>query len=281
MFEHKMTPLIAALLCLFSLTFYSCQEDGFDPIKPSEITKQDREDLGDRIFVAIKNAPEEFPVIPNIPPYDTSVYYFVQRLYDQVSNPIRHDNRAATTNQWDKERSWKITVLDLEDKDAFTLPGGYLFITKGMLLHLKEEFELYYVLAFEATLIDEKYLLTRLINSYNTEVINDISNGVMEDGVPTALDLADVLSNLEMEAEDVLTMDQEVAELICKSSVFDRKGIISILQNTFDDSMLWLNKKNYLNRSGTINSLLDDELNECGDFQTNGNYQRYILDILE
>lgn len=273
MFEHKFTPLLGVIVCLVVFLASSCQPDNFDTIKPSEITKQDREELGDKIFVAINNAPDQYPVVPNIPPYDTTVYYFTQRLFDQVSNPIRNTG-------WTANRPWKVTILDKEEKDAFTIPGGYLFITKGMLLDLREEFELYYVLAFEASLIDNKYLFTRLINRYNTEVINDLSNGDMS-GNPDVLELATVLSQLEMEAEDVLAADQNTADLICESSLFDRRGIISILQNTFDDSMEWLNKKNYLNRAGTINSLLDDEINDCGDFQSNGNYQRYILDILQ
>ena len=280
MFRRKSTQIFVLCFSLLCLTIFSCQPDDFDPIKPSEITKKDRENLGDQIFLAINNAPDEFPILANIPPYDTTVYYLVQNLFDQVSNPFRKD-QLSSLNSWDENRPWKITVIDKEEKDAFALPGGYFFITKGLLLHLKEEFELYYVLAFETSLIDQKYLLTRLINIYNTEIINDISNSRIKTGAPSAINLARELALLEMEQEDIVEADRITAELICESSLFDRKGILSILQNTFDESMLWLNKKSYSNRAGSINSLVDDELLECGDFQTNGNYKRYILDILE
>lgn len=54
---------------------------------------------------------------------------------------------------------WHFAVLDTDGVNAFATPGGYVFITRGMLLRLRDEAELAGVLAHEVSHVVEKHAL--------------------------------------------------------------------------------------------------------------------------
>ena len=147
---------------------------------------------------------------------------------------------------------------------------------------LKDEHELYYVLAFEAVLMDGKFLLNRLIPEHNTGKLENIARSIPVADGTDAHDLAMTLSNLDIDENDVLEVDNLVADLICNSSLFDRKGIVPILERLQnDDHFPWLDNRFY-DSTSRIDYILNviDEGENCGDFIKNGGYQRYVLDVL-
>lgn len=54
---------------------------------------------------------------------------------------------------------WHFAVVDTDGVNAFATPGGYIFITRGMLLRMRDEAELAGVLAHEVTHVVEKHAL--------------------------------------------------------------------------------------------------------------------------
>ena len=72
-------PGYIALLILSSL-FHSCKKDAVDPIAPSEFTKAQQEELGDAIHNAILQDQSHFRILPNAVPYDTTVYWMIQKF---------------------------------------------------------------------------------------------------------------------------------------------------------------------------------------------------------
>ena len=250
-------------------------------MKPSDFTKAQREDLGDKIQIAIANETTIFKVLPNIPPYDTSVYWYIQTLYDQVTNPLRIDNFAPDHNRWNLERPWRITVLDHPERNAFSIPGGHFYITTGFLKALETEHELYYILAFEASMMNEKVLLNRLISEHNTTKLVDIAEGRRVADGTNARTLALAVEDLDFDEGEVLQVDELTADLICETSIYDRRGVLSILdrlQN--DDDHQWFRNR-YVDgpsRSDYIQNVIAPE--GCGNLIQNGGYSRYVLDVL-
>ena len=54
---------------------------------------------------------------------------------------------------------WHFAVVDTDGVNAFATPGGYIFITRGMLLRMRDEAELAGVLAHEITHVVERHAL--------------------------------------------------------------------------------------------------------------------------
>ena len=57
---------------------------------------------------------------------------------------------------------WRFGVLDTGSVNAFATPGGYVFLTRGMLLRMRDEAELAGVLAHEVSHVVEKHALTTM-----------------------------------------------------------------------------------------------------------------------
>jgi predicted Zn-dependent protease len=273
--------LVVYYLLSISL-FTSCQKSNDQPLKPSEFNKELREQLGDVTRVAIANDNDHFKILPNVPPYDTSVYWYVQNLYNQVINPLRIDHQSRETDRWNYNRLWRVAILDDEELNAFAIPGGHFYITTGFLKALETEHELYYVLAFEASLMNEKLLLNRLISEYNTSTLEDVIKQIPTDDGTDSQAVALSLKDLDFNEEDVLEVDFFTADLICQTSVFDRKGIIPILNRLENNpNFKWLQNRFFDNasRKDFIENVINAD--SCGALTTNGGYQRYILDILQ
>lgn len=54
---------------------------------------------------------------------------------------------------------WRFAVLDTDTVNAFAVPGGYIFVTRGLLLLLRDESELAGVLAHEISHVIERHAL--------------------------------------------------------------------------------------------------------------------------
>jgi len=273
--------LAVAFLAILNL-FTSSEKSEITPLKPSEFSKELREELGDVTRVAIANDADNFNVLPNVPPYDTSVYWYVQNLYNQAINPLRIDHQSRETDRWNNNRLWRVTILVGEKLNAYVIPGGHFYITTGLLKALETEHELFYLLAFEASLMNEKLLLNRLISEYNTTILEDVLKQVPTEDGTDAQAVALSLEDLDINEEDVIETDFYAADLICETSVFDRKGIISIINRLGNNpDFAWLQNRFYDNasRKDFVENVID--VNNCGTLKSNGGYQRYVLDILQ
>ena len=77
----------------------------------------------------------------------------------------RYVNRVGRWLSLNAERpdlNWQFGVLDSDNINAFATPGGYVFITKGLLARLKNEAELAGVLGHEIAHVVKKHHLTAL-----------------------------------------------------------------------------------------------------------------------
>ncbi len=264
------------------LTFSSCRKE--DVPAPSTFTKEKREMLGDQMRIAIAADPVNFPVLSYSSPTD-STYWYIQKLYNQAHNVLKIDGQSPSDDRWDRSREWQVTILDLEDvKTAFTTPGGHLYLSTGLLKSLEKEYELYYILTFEATLMHEKYLLNRLINEFNTTTLNNFVQGIPPPpGSPTLEDVANMLGELNFDEAMTSEMDEMAVSLICQTSIFDRTGIISILDHLDEADTKWMQTRrsyDYRNQVDYILNLPVTSGDDCGDFKSNGGYQKYVLDRL-
>ena len=268
------------LLCVI---FSSCRKEHITA--PSEFTKEKREQLGDLIKITIASDTTNFPILSHQAPYD-STYWYVQKLYDQAINVHKTDGQSPSSDRWDKSRNWQVTILDLEhEKTAFVTPGGHLYISTGLLKSLEKEYELYFILIFEATLMHERYVLNRLINEFNTTTLDNFISGIPSSpGMPTLKDVATKIGEISFDEEMTKEIDEKAISLICKSSIFDRTGIISIADRLHANETKWMQTRKTYDFRNQIDYILNipvDTSDDCGEFQSNGGYEKFILERLQ
>ena len=74
---------------------------------------------------------------------------------------------------------WTFGVLDTPDLNAFAVPGGYVFVTSGLLANLNSEAELAAVLAHEIAHITERHQLRQLERDNSMNFMSNLASAVV------------------------------------------------------------------------------------------------------
>lgn len=129
---------------------------------------------------------------------------------------------------------WTFAVLDDPGFNAFAAPGGYVFLTKGLINHVADEAELAGILAHEITHVVGKHhlkairktaqagLLTRALAS---QLNNNLAGGVSAQ----LLSLGRDLYAKGLDQEDELDADRNGVALATRAG-FDPYGLVAALQ---------------------------------------------------
>jgi predicted Zn-dependent protease len=75
---------------------------------------------------------------------------------------------------------WTFVVLDLNDATAFAAPGGYIVITKGLLLKMNSEAELAGVLGHEASHVVRKHHLSAIKKANTTAFLKTLGDTALD-----------------------------------------------------------------------------------------------------
>jgi predicted Zn-dependent protease len=134
---------------------------------------------------------------------------------------------------------WRFAVVDSDDIDAFAAPGGYVFITRGLLLHLHSEAELAGVLGHEISHVVLKHHLAELQRSARLDLLGQAAQYEMQQqGHDTDLDnqIMDKVSSATrtlyskgLDKDDEFDADRFGVVLAARAG-YDPYGLLSVLQ---------------------------------------------------
>ncbi len=108
------------------------------------------------------------------------------------------------------EIEYRFTILNDDMINAFALPGGFIYVTRGMLAHMNSESELAAVLGHEIAHVTEKHALRRETRGKGISVLNTILTAVA--GQPALYELGNMFGGVllsgysrefELEADEV------------------------------------------------------------------------------
>jgi beta-barrel assembly-enhancing protease len=158
-------------------------------------------------------------------------------------NAQRYVNRVGhlLANQTERANlEWHFAVLDDAELNAFAAPGGYIFITKGMLLSMRNEAELAGVLSHEIVHVLKKHHLAAIKTKARTALGAELASnkleasGVTQNGQLTPLfhQLANVGTGLfisGLSKEDEFEADR-MGVVIATRAGYNPYGLPSVLQ---------------------------------------------------
>ncbi|MBI1224701.1 MAG: hypothetical protein GC192_05655 [Bacteroidetes bacterium] len=267
-----------ALLIITSFLFTTCQNDLENLPTEQAFTKEKLERLGDMLRNELL---KQYEVLPQLSPYDTSIYWYLQTMYEQATSSMHLDRQSPVYNKWDQDRKWKVYILKSDDQQlAFTLPGGDFFISTGMLKCLQKDYELYALLSFEAALMNEGYLLAQWTMEYNSLTINNLIEGNDQPNPLTAEVLAEKMTSFVFETKTIEAVDKAAIENTCSTSILDPVGLVPFLGNANFENSKWLQTRP--SYDGRVEMLPEMADHFCQNDQLGvGNYQRFVLNVLE
>lgn len=138
---------------------------------------------------------------------DQALQVYITRVGERV---------AAESSR--EEIEYQFTVLNDDMINAFALPGGFIYITRGMLMHMNSESELAAVLGHEIAHVTEKHALRREKRSKGINFVNAILAGVT--GQPGLQELGDMFGGVLLSGysrEFELEADEVGAEYMAKA----------------------------------------------------------------
>jgi beta-barrel assembly-enhancing protease len=129
---------------------------------------------------------------------------------------------------------WQFAVLDDEDVNAFAAPGGYVFITKGLLMHMKSEAELAGVLAHEMSHVLRKHHLNAIKKGARTGLMAEFAGQAVKEhgGNPNLVKLVNAGTELYargLDKDDEFEADR-MGVVIAARGGYDPYGLPAVLQ---------------------------------------------------
>jgi hypothetical protein len=226
------------LLSLFTLCFvilltnYSCDTDNtmYNPI----LSANNENDLGNALYEVSLQNPAEFPILDRVQYADAYNYL------DQIMRMVE-----VKTEIRDKYE-WEILILDDDDtKNAFTFPGGKIFITTGFLRFMNSEHELFALVAHEAYYADrvdqnssgglsltmQKLRTSDKYNSFGSKIFLNVINSISDEG----LEMATTIAEATYEPFEVLSADAFSLEIICENYLYLEFGIKHLIVRVEDN----------------------------------------------
>lgn len=136
---------------------------------------------------------------------------------------------------------WRFGVMDTDSVNAFAAPGGYVFITRGLLLRMRNEAELAGVLAHEIGHVLKRHHLVAIQKNAKTglaanlmSIAVDNSSGGYGEWKKKAIGASTELYARGLDKEDEFEADR-LGVVIAARAGYDPYGLPSVLQTL--DSM--------------------------------------------
>jgi predicted Zn-dependent protease len=145
---------------------------------------------------------------------------------------VQQVGERLAANSHRPQLQYTFTVLDTPDVNAFALPGGYIYITRGMLAHLNSEAELAAILGHEIGHVGARHALQQYSAAVATNV--DFTLGsifVPELGSRTGQSLLNTLGDALLAGygrDQELEADRLGAEYIARSD-YDPQAMIEVM----------------------------------------------------
>ena len=183
----KMLKAIIATLTCFTLTSCSGGVNLF--------TKQQDIQLGQQVQAEIAKDPAHYPVLNN-----QTVRQYVQGIVDKI---------VQSPNVKNKDFHYNVTVIhDDKTVNAFTIPGGPIYVYTGLMKFVDNEATLAGVLAHEVTHADHRHSTQQMTKEYGVQAVTALALGANNGlAVQIATSLAGNLSMLKFSRDDETEAD--------------------------------------------------------------------------
>jgi predicted Zn-dependent protease len=157
-----------------------------------------------------------------------------------VNNPAMQEyvNRVGRWVALHSDRPdlpWQFAVLDDNDIDAYAAPGGYVFITRGLLLRLHSEAELAGVLGHEITHVVRKHHLNEIRRDSRLALVGTAAQLEMQQHGYNSQALAQIAAAAKLvysrglDKDDEFQADREGVVLAARSG-YDPYALLEVLQ---------------------------------------------------
>lgn len=133
-----------------------------------------------------------------------------------------------------RDLNWRFGVLDTDSVNAFAAPSGYVFITRGLLLNMRNEAELAGVLAHEISHVLQRHHLNAIQKNAKTGLVADLASMAVSNSKygglgEKAIGVGTELYARGLDKEDEFEADR-MGVVIATRAGYDPYGLPAVLQ---------------------------------------------------
>ena len=186
-----------------------------------------------------------------------------------VNNPalqryVNHVGRWLASQTERPNLPWHFGVLEAPEVNAFAVPGGTVFVTKGLVQRMQSEAQLAGVLAHEIAHVLRKHHLKAIQKGAQSSLAGEALQQALKDQVPAARDklitLGNELYTRGLDKSDELEADRHGVVVAARAG-YDSYGLPSVLQTlqamSAQDSTLALMFKTHPTPAERLGALSD------------------------
>lgn len=146
---------------------------------------------------------------------------------------VNHVGRWVASQTGRADLPWRFGVLEAPQLNAFAVPGGTIFITRGLLGRMNSEAELAGVLAHEIVHVLQKHHLKAIQKGAQTSLVGDALGHALKDARSEARDkllsLGTELYSRGLDKSDEFEADR-LGVVIAARAGYDSYGLPAVLQ---------------------------------------------------
>lgn len=147
---------------------------------------------------------------------------------------VNHVGRWVASQSGRADLPWRFGVLEAAQLNAFAVPGGTIFITRGLLLSMKSEAELAGVLAHEIVHVLQKHHLKAIQKGAQTSLAGDALGYALKDARSTEardklISLGTEVYSRGLDKSDELEADR-LGVMLAARAGYDSYGLPAVLQ---------------------------------------------------
>jgi predicted Zn-dependent protease len=146
---------------------------------------------------------------------------------------VNHVGRWLAAQTERPDLPWQFGVLDAPQLNAFAVPGGTIFVTKGLVAQMSSEAELAGVLAHEIVHVLKKHHLKAIQKNAQTALASDALSAALKDSRSPAreklVSFGNEMYTRGLDKSDELEADR-LGVVIAARAGYDAYGLPSVLQ---------------------------------------------------
>ncbi len=132
-----------------------------------------------------------------------------------------------------RELVYRFAVIEDEDVNAFSLPGGYVFINNGLIEQASSDDELAAVLAHEVAHITARHAVKRYESRLGLQIVQLATIATRQAAAAQGVGVASQAAQLAYARQDELEADQLGVKYM-KAAGFDARAMLSFLEKIRD-----------------------------------------------
>ncbi len=188
--------------------FSSCDDTGVLPIFQPSYDMQ----LGKELSLQISQDTKTYPLLNN-----SAANQYLQTIIDEIL-------KSPEIN-YSSEFAYKVQIINSNVLNAFTAPGGYIYVHRGLLKYLESEAELAAILAHEVAHADRRHAVQTIQKQYG---VNFLINLFMPENTGDLTTFAtEILTNLAFmknSRENEFDADEYSFKYLCSTKWYPAAG---------------------------------------------------------